>query len=135
MQSDSYARARPAILDVDLVLVAAGGFLATLVMTTAMYVLPLLGWGQVDLPSWIVRVFTSNAVTVGEAGVGVHLLVGLFYAWLFARQIEPRLTLAPAQAGVIFGVGLWMFAQAIGVPVLGAMAGALHGGSLSPGWF
>ena len=100
MQSDSYAPVPPAMIDVDLVLVAAGGFLATLVMTTAMYVLPLLGWGQVDLPSWIVRVFTSNAVTVGEAGVGVHLLVGLFYAWLFARQIEPRLTLAPAKAGV-----------------------------------
>ena len=136
MPSDSYAPAPPAIFDVDLTLVAAGGFLATLVMTTAMYVLPLLGWGQVDLPTWIVRVFTSDPVTVGVVGVGLHLLVGLAYAWLFACQIEPRLTLTPGLAGVTFGVGLWLFAQVIGVPVLGAIAGTFqHGGAVAPGWF
>jgi hypothetical protein len=126
MQPDSCAPAPPAINHVDFMLVAAGGFLATLVMTTAMYVLPLIGWGQVDLPIWIVRVFTSDPVTVGEVGLGLHLFIGLAYAWVFGYQIEPRLALAPWQAGIIFGVGLWGFAQVIAVPALGALAGTLH---------
>jgi hypothetical protein len=136
MQSDSRAPARPAINHVDFMLVGAGGFLATLVMTTAMYVLALLGWGQVDLPIWIVRVFTSDPVTVGEVGVGLHLFIGLAYAWMFGYLVEPRLALAPGQAGVMFGIGLWMFAQVIGVPVLGVIAGLFHHGApVSPGWF
>jgi uncharacterized membrane protein YagU involved in acid resistance len=135
MQRDSFA-ARPAFMDVDFVLVGAGGFLATLAMTTVMYVLPLLGWGQVDLPIWLVRVFTSDPVTVGEAGIVIHLFVGLAYAWLFVCQVEPRLRVAPGFAGLIFGVGLWMFAQVIGVPLLGAIARTLgDAGSVSPGWF
>jgi hypothetical protein len=136
MQPDSCAPAPPAINHVDFMLVAAGGFLATLVMTTAMYVLPLIGWGQVDLPIWIVRVFTSDPVTVGEVGLGLHLFIGLAYAWVFGYQIEPRLALAPWQAGIIFGVGLWVFAQVIAVPALGALAGTLHPSTpVSPGWF
>jgi uncharacterized membrane protein YagU involved in acid resistance len=134
--SDSFGAARPAFMDVDFVLVGACGFLATLVMTTVMYVLPLLGWGQVDLPIWLVRVFTSNPVTVGEVGLVIHLLVGLAYALLFACRVEPRLHIAPGFAGLIFGVALWMFAQVIGVPLLGAAAATLpDAGSVSPGWF
>jgi uncharacterized membrane protein YagU involved in acid resistance len=135
MKRSSFASAQPAV-DVDFVLVGAGGFLATLVMTTVMYVLPLLGWGQVDLPIWVARVFTSDPVTVGELGLVLHLFVSLAYASLFACQVEPRLSVAPGLAGLIFGVSLWMFAQVIGVPLLGVMADTFHhGGVVSPGWF
>jgi uncharacterized membrane protein YagU involved in acid resistance len=105
-------------------------------MTTVMYLLPLLGWAQVDLPTWIARIFTTNPVSIAATGVALHLFMGTTYAWLFASQIEPRLALRPAAAGLLFGVALWMFAQTIGVPLVGAIAASLHDiGTPAPSWF
>jgi uncharacterized membrane protein YagU involved in acid resistance len=121
-------------LRVDGVLVAASGFLATVLMTTVMFSLPLLGAAQIDLPIWTVRIFTSDAVRVAGFGMLLHLFVGFAYAWVFAEYVEPRLTLTPLVAGLLFGVSLWLFAQAIAVPTLGAIAESA-GRAVSPGWF
>jgi hypothetical protein len=134
MDATSYLAARPASIRIDNVLVAASGFLATMVMTTVIYVLPLVGLAQVDLPVWIARVFARNAVVVGETSLVLHLLVGLAFAWLFARHIEPRLRLAPAAKGLLFGACLWLWAQAVAVPALGALATMMHSVEVAPGW-
>ena len=123
--------------NVDYPLALASGFLATLAMTTVSYLmLPLLGWSQVDVPIWTARIVTADRLTVGELAMMTHLIVGLGYACLFARFAEPRLKLSPSLSGLAYGFALWAFAQAVAVPLLGAMAVAADGALVSsPGWF
>jgi hypothetical protein len=121
---------------VDAVLVTTSGLIATLVMTTAMYLLPLLGWAQIDLPTWIARVLVTSPPAVAVVGISLHLLIGLTWAWLFTSQIEPRSALTPATTGLAFGVALWAFAQTIAVPLVGAIGHAVHDVDVAaPGWF
>lgn len=118
----------------------ASGFLATLAMTTIMYILPLTGLGRVDLPLWVARLFFSDPAPAVVAGVTIHLFLGFGYALLFADQIEPRVTArlagGPVEAGLAFGVCLWVIAQTIAVPALGLVSSVVHGGTIpSPGLF
>lgn len=136
MNVQTYTKVRSACTRIDCVLVVTAGVVATLVMTTVMYTLPLLGWAQVDLPTWIARIFTTAPVAVAAIGAALHLFMGMIFAWFFASQIEPRLTLRPAHAGLMFGVSLWALAQAVGVPLVGTIAAAIHDiGTPAPGWF
>ncbi len=140
MNARAYILPRPNSLRRDGSLIFASGFLATLAMTTAMYVLPLIGLGQVDLVTWTARLFaevdlptwTARLVAddlrkVAALGVALHLFLGFGYAWLFADQVEPRLRFGAGSTGLLFGGALWLFAQALAVPVLGA--------DPSPGFF
>lgn len=124
MNTRAYIIARPRALRRDGALILASGFLATLAMTTIMYVLPMLGLGQVDLPLWTARLFVSHPARAGALGLGLHLFLGFGYAWLFADQIESRLRLGAGAAGLLFGGALWLFAQTAAVPLLGMFAGA-----------
>ncbi|MBA3231434.1 MAG: hypothetical protein H0T05_01315 [Acidobacteria bacterium] len=101
----------------------ASGFLGTLAMTSIMYVVPALGIGQVDLPIWVARLFVNQAAQAAAIGLALHVLLGSVYALLYAFQIEPRLQVRPAAGGLIFGAGLWVFAQALAVPLLGGWTG------------
>jgi hypothetical protein len=123
---------------VDYPLALASGFLATLAMTTVSYLmLPLLGWSQVDVSFWTARTITADVLAFAILAMMMHLLVGLTYACLFARLFEPRLKLSPSVSGLAYGLALWAFAQAVAVPLLGALAVAPQGANLaaSPGWF
>lgn len=119
----AYILPRPKVLRRDGILIFASGFLATLAMTTILYVLPLVGLGQVDLPIWTARLFVSDPVKAGALGLALHLFLGFGYAWLFADQVEPRLRIGPGRTGLLFGVALWLFAQTAAVPVLGVLGG------------
>jgi hypothetical protein len=90
--------------------------------------------GQVDAPLWIARLFITDPAFAAATGLTIHLFLGFAYAWLFARYVEPRLAIGPMQAGLTYGFALWLFAQAMAVPSLGAVADFLHGaGASSPG--
>jgi hypothetical protein len=119
----------------DVPIIVASGFLATLAMTTIMYMLPLVHVGQVDAPLWVARLFVTDPVAAAAVGLTVHVFVGFAYAWLFADQVEPRLISGPMRAGFSYGIALWLFAQAIAVPSLGTVAVFVHGGGISPGLF
>ncbi|MBI3493053.1 MAG: hypothetical protein HY047_14925 [Acidobacteria bacterium] len=136
MKLQSHPISRLPFVRHDTPIVVGSGFLATLAMTTIMYVLPLMGMAQVDTPLWIVRlVFTDPALVTATALV-LHLFVGFGYAWLYANHFEPQLGTGPAHSGLVFGVALWVFAQAIAVPSLGALADALRSSAgTSPGFF
>lgn len=138
----AYILPRPTALRREGSLVFASGFLATLVMTTIMFVLPLIGlgeaalplwvarlFGQVDLPLWMARLLTGDPGGAAAFALGLHVFLGFGYAWLFAGQVEPRFNVRPAVAGLLFGLMLWLVAQVIAVPLLGAIASA--GGSLT----
>lgn len=134
MQTQSLLLPRPLTLTPDALLVAAAGFLATLAITTTMYLLPAIGLPQVDLPLWVARFVARDPVHIAAVGLAVHFIVGLSFARVYARHVEPRLALAPAASGATFGVTLWLFAQLIAVPALGAIGDALgHGAAVLPG--
>lgn len=145
----AYVLPRPTALRRDGTLVFASGFLATIVMTTIMFVLPLAGLGdsalpvwvarlfrQVDLPLWMARVVVGDPRGAAAFALGGHVFLGFGYAWLFAGQVEPRLSFRPGVAGLLFGLALWLLAQGVAVPLLGvivATAGGLNGPA--PGFF
>lgn len=134
MRTHTLLLSRPMGLATDLPLTASAGFLATLAITTTMYLLPALGLPQVDLPIWVARVFTASPVSVAALGLAVHLVVGFGFAWLYTARVEPRLALSPTTSGAAYGVVLWLFAQAIAVPALGLFAATLGGDAVpSPG--
>ena len=134
MRIDSVLLSRPLGLATDIPLTASAGFLATLAITTTMYLLPALGLPQVDLPIWVARIFTKSPVGIAALGMAIHLVVGFGFAWLYTARVEPRLAISPTWAGAAYGVALWLFAQAVAVPVLGVLATSLAGdGALSPG--
>lgn len=134
MRSHTVLLSRPQELSTDILLTASAGFLATLAITTTMYLLPALGLPQVDLPIWVARMFTSTPVGVAALGLAVHLVVGFAFAWLYTTRIEPRLALSPTLAGVTYGLALWVFAQVIAVPALGLFASAVSDGTtVAPG--
>lgn len=134
MRSHPVLLSRPLSLTTDLALTASAGFLATLAITTTIYLLPALGLPQIDLPIWAARLFTSRPVNVATLGLAIHLVVGFGFAWLYTAHVEPRLALTPTMAGGAYGLGLWAFAQAIAVPTLGVVATALgRGTETSPG--
>jgi len=111
---------------VDPVLVLSSGFLATLAITTVMYLLLAFGVAQIDLPIWMARLFVADPVKVEAVGLAVHLTLGFGFAWIFAALVEPRLTLSPGQNGLVFGAMLWAFVQLIGVPVLSELASVIR---------
>lgn len=140
MGAHTYILPRPEAVHRDGGLIFAGGFLATLAMTTIMFVLPLIGlgptalplwvarlFGQVDFPLWVAHVLTANPGGAAAFAVGLHVFLGFGYAWLYAGQVEPRLRVRPGVAGLWFGFVLWLFAQAVAVPLLGAVASAAGG--------
>ena len=120
--------------DIDPALVLSSGFLATLAITTVMSVLLWFGVAQVDLPIWVSRLFVSDPVKVQAVGLGIHLTMGLGFAWVFAL-VEPHLTFSPSRNGLVFGLVLWVIVQAIGVPAMSEVASLIrddHG--VSVGW-
>lgn len=134
MRLDAFVLSRPASISSDVTLALSSGFLATLAITTIMYVLPAVGLPQVDLPVYVARLFVLDAVHVAALGLGIHLVVGLAFAWVYAAMVEPRLVVGPGIAGLIFGLILWLFAQSVAVPVLGWLASLIADGPLvTPG--
>lgn len=133
----SYILPRPRAVRRDGGLVFASGLLATIGMTTIMLILPLAGvgqdplpmsvtrlFGQVDLPIWTGRALAGDPRAALAFAIGLHVFFGFGYAWLFAGQVEPRLSVRPGVAGLLFGAGLWLMAQTVAVPLLGALAAA-----------
>ena len=127
---------RPGDIRRDFPVMLASAFLATLAITTITYVEPWLGLPQVDLPIWVARVFANDSIAVAALGLAIHALMGLIAGWVYVEFVEPRLALGPAGAGLVYGVGLWMFAQGVAVPALGLVANGLGRlDALDPGWF
>lgn len=136
MTPHDHLLSRPAALTPDAALTWSSGFLATLAITTIMYVLPAIGLSQVDLPIYVAHLFVDDAVRAAAVGLGIHLLVGFAFAWLYVEAVEPRLTLDPGTSGLLFGLLLWVLAQAVAVPLLGWAATLVRDTTLeTPGLF
>lgn len=133
MSTHNYLLARPAGWAPDTALTWSSGFLATLAISTTMLLLPAVGLPQVDLPVWVARLLVADPIHVGAVALGVHLIAGFAFAWVYVEQVEPRLTFGPGTSGLVFGGGLWLFVQTIAVPVLGEIGHVLGTAAVQPG--
>lgn len=95
----SWVIARPTVGHQDVPVVLASGFVATLGITTIVYLLSLVGLPQVDLPLSVARLFVTDPVGAGALGMLVHLLVGFSSRGCSRRRSSRGSWLAQALPG------------------------------------
>lgn len=108
---------------------AAAGLVATGAMTALWLVEPSVG-----LPKIAVGQILGTAMSVSVAhwyagAVGgwlIHLIVGVLFALAYARVFASRLPGSAVMRGALFGVLLFLFAQVVCMPLVGA--GMFSGG-------
>jgi uncharacterized membrane protein YagU involved in acid resistance len=95
---------------------AAGGVAGTLVMTAVMYgVAPMMGV-HMDIAAMLGSMLGGS----WAAGFGMHLMLGsLVFPIAYAEVVRQRLPGAEAVRGILFGVGLWLAAQVMVMPMMG----------------
>ncbi len=114
---------RPALEPVRLSRAIVAGVIATAVLTTLWIVESSLG-----LPSIAVGQILGSAMSVSVARlrVGVaggwlmHFVVGVVFALFYAWRLAQRLPGPPAVAGALYGAMLFVLAQLLFMPLVGA---------------
>lgn len=95
----------------------AGGLAGTAVMTAMMYtVAPMMGI-HMDIAEMLGSMLGGN----WGAGLMMHVVNGaVIFPLVFATLVYKRLPGAPVARGTVWGVVLWLIAQAIVMPMMGA---------------
>ena len=111
-----------------------GGAAGTAAMTAMMYgVAPMMGL-HMDIAAMLGSMMGNN----WTLGMVAHLMNGVvIFPMAYALVVASKLPGSPAMRGMLFGVGLWLVAQAMVMPMMGgglfssAMGGMMAaGGSL-----
>ncbi len=102
---------------------AIAGAIGTGVITALWLVEPSIGLPKIAVGQ-ILSTFMSVSVArlnVGAAGGWViHLIVGIVLALLYARYVDERLPGSPAARGALYGVLVFIAAQIVFMPLVGA---------------
>jgi uncharacterized membrane protein YagU involved in acid resistance len=96
----------------------AGGFVATIAITAVMYwVAPLLLGSPMDIAKTL-----GDFLGIGwNAGMILHFINGsLIFPLVYAFVLFGMLPGGSVTKGVTFGVGLWLVAQTVVMPIVGA---------------
>jgi hypothetical protein len=107
-----------------------GGLAGTTVMTLLMYVAaPMMGV-RMD----IAQMLGSMLGNSWSAGLAMHFMNGtVIFPTLFATVLYGRLPGTPVLKGITWGVSLWLLAQAVVMPMMGAGFFSLEmGGIMAP---
>ncbi len=101
-----------------------GGFLGTLVMTAMMYfVAPMLGV-KMDIAAMLGSMLGGSWM----AGMVMHFVNGtVMFPLIYGYLLESRLPGPPVMRGAIWGVILWLIAETMVMPMMGA--GLFHSAS------
>ena len=96
---------------------AAGGFAGTVAMTAMMYmVAPMMGL-RMDIAAMLGSMLGGS----WAAGLMMHFVNGsLIFPAIFVHFLYARLPGSPLIRGTAWGVVLWLIAQAIVMPMMGA---------------
>jgi uncharacterized protein DUF6789 len=108
---------------------ALGGFVGTLVMTAMMYmVAPMMG-----LHMDIAEMLGSMLGRSWAAGMAMHVVNGtLIFPAVYAYALTGWLPGSSAIKGTIWGVALWLVAQVVVMPMMGAgMFSSAAGGMMA----
>jgi hypothetical protein len=92
-------------------------------MTALWLIEPRIGLAQLavgDILSSLLAVATAYASPGPALGWGFHLLVGVAFALLYAGGFALRLPGSPAVRGLLFGLGIFVVAQLVFMPLVGA---------------
>jgi hypothetical protein len=101
------------------------GFAATVAMSAMVYGTALLGVPNIDFAGVLGALLTGEPSKLLSptwwAGMAWHFVNGsLIFALLFAFFFQPGVGFAPSVQGMIWGTILWLVAQAVILPLLGA---------------
>ncbi|MGE3190825.1 MAG: DUF6789 family protein, partial [Vicinamibacterales bacterium] len=95
----------------------AGGFVGTIVMTAMMYmVAPMMGLNM-DIAAMLGSMLGGS----WAAGMAMHFVNGaIIFPLAYVYVVYGWLPGGPAARGTVFGVGLWLLAQIVVMPMMGA---------------
>jgi uncharacterized membrane protein YagU involved in acid resistance len=103
----------------------AAGFIGTLVMTMVMMFAPAMGLPKMDIAAMLGSMFAAQPPAMGSGfwlfGFGMHLMIGvavLSSGFALVNSYLP--TSSSLVRGLFFGVGVWLMAQLIVMPMMGA---------------
>ena len=104
-----------------------GGLAGTAAMTAMMYlVAPMMG-----LHMDIAAMLGSMLGGIWSAGMMMHVVNGaLIFPAIYAYAVYDRVPGSPAIKGTVWGVALWLMAQVIVMPMMGAGLFSSHMGGL-----
>lgn len=100
------------------------GFAATLVMTLLMYAGPMMGMPKMDIAAMLGKMVTTTMPEPGSGawwmGMLVHFVNGtIIFPLIYAFALYAVLPGQPWVRGTIWGLVLWVAAQAVVMPVMG----------------
>jgi uncharacterized membrane protein YagU involved in acid resistance len=110
---------------------AAAGLIGTAVMTALLLVEPSIGLPKIAIGQILSTSLglASAHLAIGPAlGWVIHFAFGMILALLYAGVLRPRLPGSPLSRGVLYGVLVFLVAQLVFMPFVGA--GVFSGGDL-----
>lgn len=114
-----------------------GGFLGTVAFSVLMFAGPMMGMPPMDLPTMLGTMFTTNMSPAFWIGLVMHFFIGsvilaLVYSFFVANALPGPSWLR----GVVYGVGVWVVAMAVVMPMIGAIHPLVAAGMMpAPGFF
>lgn len=96
---------------------ALGGFAGTVAMTAMMYlVAPMMGL-HMDIAAMLGSMLGGSWI----AGMMMHVVNGtVIFPAIYTFALYPHLPGAPAVRGAVWGIALWLIAQTVVMPMMGA---------------
>jgi uncharacterized membrane protein YagU involved in acid resistance len=102
---------------------AVAGFVATAVMTALLLIEPSVGLPKIAIGQILSTSLglASAHLSIGPAvGWTIHFAVGIGLALLYAALFIHRLPGSPLGRGVLYGILVWIVAQLVFMPLVGA---------------
>ena len=96
---------------------ALGGFVGTLAMTGMMYlVAPMMGV-RMDIAAMLGSMLGGSWI----AGLTMHFVNGaVIFPAIYVYALYARMAGSPAVRGALWGIALWLIAQVVVMPMMGA---------------
>ena len=102
---------------------AVAGIIATAAVTTLWLVEPYLGLPRLAVGSMLssfLAVATAYLPIWPAVGWGIHVVVGIGLAMIYAQWLVNQLPGSPFARGVLYGCGVFIVAQLTFMPLVGA---------------
>ncbi len=94
-----------------------GGFVATTAITFLMYV----GGPMMGLPKMDIAAMMGNVLGGWWMGMAMHILNGtVIFPLIYAYLLFGKLAGKPYMKGILWGVSLWVLAELVVMPMMGA---------------
>lgn len=103
----------------------AGGIAGTLLMTIMTMLAPMMGMPKMDIAAMLGSMLGGSPPQVGSSawlvGFGMHLMIGIVVLAIGYALITNYLpTSSPLARGLFYGVIVWLIAQLMVMPMMGA---------------